>query len=194
VVSRSVLSLSGRNEKIFPFIIGLLLFHLHSDYTISLLYSLGILVQASFFLLTIKTKKFFNGWLLLLIFPVSYFLTGGYSWVYLISAVIWLLTFESKFRLARITTLLLTAILVVFITSEFIFFNEIQTLVTWPLIIPSGESQRMALIIAAGLVVISPIIAFVRFPLTQFLSMRYSGESIFRTIPGAHVHAHYCTG
>jgi hypothetical protein len=181
IVSRSVMALSGRNEKIVPFIIGLLLFHLHTDYTISLLLSLGILAQALFFLLTIKTKRYFNGWLLLLIFPVSYFLTGGYSWIYLISAVIWLLTFTSEFRLARITALLLIATLVVYVPSEFIFFNEIQTLMTWPLAMPSGESQRMALIIAAGLVVISPIIAFVRFPLTQFLSMRYSGESIFRT-------------
>jgi hypothetical protein len=79
-----------------------------TDYTISLL--LQPWHPGTGFVLSShhkNEKSIFNGWLLLLIFPVSYFLTGGYSWIYLISAVIWLLTFTSEFRLARITALLL---------------------------------------------------------------------------------------
>jgi hypothetical protein len=182
VVSRCILHLSGRNEKIFPFIIGLLLFYLHSDYRTSLLVSSGILIQTLFFLLTVKTIMYLRGWLLLLIFPVLYFLTGGYSWIYLLSMIIYTLTFRTGHRPVKLLALMITAVIVVYIPSEFIFFREMGNLVTWPLILPEQESQRLALIIAAGLTVMTPLIASVRFPLTQSLNVKYSAESIFRSV------------
>ena len=129
--------LIGRESAAKPvyflsFLAGAGLAFLHSHYQFQLVNSLGILSQLIWFYVAIH---FFKGkwiWLAIFLFPVWYFLTGGFSWLFLLMFGLFLTTGTWKTRWIQLTVLLVAASLSFFVAKEFLFYETSETLLKYP--------------------------------------------------------------
>jgi hypothetical protein len=70
----------------------------------------------------------------------------------------------------------------VFISMEFLFFEMNDALYFYPLTLPDDQSSRFMFKIALGLTALIPVITRIRFPVADFLSLKYSAERIIRSL------------
>lgn len=181
LVSRCVLALSGRNEKIYPFVISLLFFVAQTDYTFLLHNSLGMFLSVMIFCITVKTSKHLKGWLPVIIAPFWYFIVGGFCWIFMITLVFYFLLFGSRSFL-KICVLAGVMTSVFLVSASFLFFESTGTLLFHPLVLPDSSLTKMLFLLVLGLVALLPAIATLKFPVPNFLSATYVSESILRTL------------
>ena len=181
-VSRNAFQISGRNEKILPFIIGLILFYLHTNYRFTLEYSLGLLLQSALFMVAVKNIRYLKGWMPVIIIPFWYYATGGFSWIFVLMLTLYYAFCNPKKGWIKIFASWLIMLASVFISMEFLFFEMNDTLYFYPLTLPDDQSSRFMFKIALGLTALLPVIARLRFPVADFLSLKYSAERIIRSV------------
>lgn len=182
VISHCVSIISGRNEKIYPFVIGLLMFLLHTDYAVFIQNSLGFLLQVSAFSIFVQTAKKSMGWILYILSPLLYLVTGGFSWIFMILATAYLVIFERRSLLFRIVLLWITMYLFYLISLNFFFFSSSKALLFYPAELPEDSLSRMIFLILSGLLMMLPLIAIVRFPVANILSVTYISENVIRAM------------
>lgn len=179
VISRCVFSISGRNEKIFPFVIGLLLFLLQTEYTVYLSTSLGILVQLIGFIVIVRAAKKSMTWVLFIMAPSMYLIAGGFCWIFMLLTTLYFIISERR-HLLIIAFLWALMCLVFLVSRNIVFFKSDTSLLFYPLELPEDSLARMVLITVLSLTVLLPLIAVVRFPVPNFLSATYHFENLIR--------------
>ncbi|MCA1758326.1 MAG: DUF6057 family protein, partial [Bacteroidales bacterium] len=90
--------IAGKPVYFLPFLVGAGLIFLHTHYQFQLVNSLGILMQLVWFYAILRFFREKELWLPILLFPVWYFLSGGFAWLFLIMLSLFLATGSGKMR------------------------------------------------------------------------------------------------
>lgn len=170
-VSKILSFLTGKNKMIVPFIIGTSLLYLQTDYRFLLFNNLGLLLQLVLFWMTIRYLTFLRGWIPVLITPLWYFVTGGFSWVFSILLTFYFVFGKDKKGLIKIVALWVISLLTIYISKEFLFFQTVKTLLIFPLIEQNVVSQPVLFLVVTGIISILPGIARIKFSLSGKLGV-----------------------
>jgi len=150
--------ITGKPVYFLPFLVGAGLAFLHSHYQFQLVNSLGILLQLFWFFATIRLFRKIGLLLPVLLFPVWYFLTGGFAWLFLLMFSLFLATGSGKNRWLHLGALLLVVCLAFFISSEFLFYETTKTLVQYPFSDLNSGMQTREFALLAGLAGLFPLL------------------------------------
>jgi hypothetical protein len=150
--------ITGKAVCFLPFLAGASLAYLHTHYQFHLVNSLGILLQLVWFYTAIRFFKRNRLWLPVLLFPVWYFLTGGFAWLFLIMISLFLLTDSAKKRWFQLGALLLISFLSFFISKEFLFYETSKTLLQYPFSDLNAGMQSKKFAVLAGLIGLLPLL------------------------------------
>lgn len=179
LISQCLFALSGKNEKIFPFVIGLLLFYLHTDYSFFIQSGIGLTLQLLLFLIN---TRYIRGAAVFIILPAWYFLTGGFAWIFIFLLTFRWLLFPGGQRWLKILAPWLSLVLTVIISKEFIFFESEKNLIFYPFSLPDAPIERTLFLLTTVLTCMTPIIAWIKFPVPNFLISSYSSEIAVRSL------------
>lgn len=151
--------ITGSRRVLIPFLAGFTLFYLQLDYRYMLYNNLGILLQLFFFLLTIKYLK---GFLPVILTPLLYFISGGFTWIFCIMYSLWLF-FEKpgKWHL-KIIVFWLINFLVIRISKEFLFFEPVNSLLQFPFTTDGTGSQTYIFIPLSAVISLLPVLVKIR--------------------------------
>jgi len=149
----------------------MLIFQSHYDYY--LIQTIGFLSATSWFLLSITRSNRYMKLILLILFPLFYFLTGTYA---LISAGMYL-TYSIIYQTGRsryIYPLILTVVLVltIIIFYEAILLQPLKIILSYPLILYANSKMNSSLVALGILFILYP--ALLRIP-GPAISERYRG-------------------
>ncbi len=159
LVSKITGILTGSDSIVIPLFFGAALFYFHTNYQYLLYNSLGLLIQLAIFYLTIRYLK---GWPSIIIFPVLYWITGGFSWVFILMYSLHFSISSLKKEWYMILLLWLTALLILFILKEYVLFRSAETLLTFPFTDAGAGFQSRLFLAFAGLIIILPLISRIR--------------------------------
>lgn len=151
---------TGKRREFLPLLAGLVLFYLQTDYRYLLYNNLGILCQLIFFWLSVKYLKSF---LPVILAPFFYFLTGGFTWIFLIMFSLWLLIKKPEKWWLKISALWLLSFLFIWISKEFLFFQSAGNLIQYPVASDGTGSQMKIFLPVVVLLSILPALSFVTF-------------------------------
>lgn len=124
---------SGENSFLLPFLAGGILFYLHSDYHFLLFNSLGIVLQLAAFYLVLRTDRFLNGWLPVILFPFWYFATGNLAFIFAMQFSLYLMLKREKLASIQVATFWLLPIVFIYISKEYIFNFSLKDLLSYPI-------------------------------------------------------------
>jgi hypothetical protein len=179
LVSKIILFLTGKEGRVIPFIIGVSLFYLNTDYRFLLFNNLGLLFQLVIFYLTIRYLPYFKGWISVLISPFSYFIMGGFSWLFILLLTFYFAFYKVKNGWIKIVTLWSLNILFVFLSKEFLFFQSGKTLLIFPFTELDAGSQSIPFFSVAFFLAILPIIFRIKFSISsRFRISEFAGNLI----------------
>ena len=164
-ISKIIGFLTGGNAKFVPFIIGVALFYLQTDYRFLLFNNLGLLLQLALFCLVIRYLNFLKGWIVVLITPLWYFATGGFALIFSLLLTFWFAFNKEKKGWIKIVVLWCLNFLTFYISKEFLFFQTGKTLLIFPFSELNTGSQPVLFISVAGILSILPVIARIKFSL-----------------------------
>jgi len=148
-------SLSGRRFYFVPFLVGVVLFYLQTNYQYLAFNNLGILIQLVLFYEFIRIKKAEYFWLPVVLFPVFYFLFGSFS-----TLLLALLTFYfiQKKDWIKLSSLYLLGILFFLFGREFLFFQTTLTLFQYPFTVLDIGGQLSYFVLAVVLIALLPLL------------------------------------
>ena len=153
--------------KFLPFLIGILLFYLQTNYQYKLFNSLGLLLQIAAFYFVIKYLK---SWLAIGIAPILYLVTGGFSLVYFLMISLYFILSGEKSGWIKVALLWLLNLLVFYISEEYLFYQSVKTLLLFPFTTEDTGLQVYAF--ACETVLVSFIPLFVRIKIRAKLFKR----------------------
>ncbi|MDO9339543.1 MAG: DUF6057 family protein [Bacteroidales bacterium] len=162
-VSNIIRLLTGKNSIIAPFIIGAALFYLQTDYRFLIYNNLGLLLQLALFYLTIRYLTSLKGWIPVIIIPLWYFATGGFAWVFSILLTFYFVFDKEKKGWTKIVALWCLNLLIFYFSKEFLFFQTVKTLLTFPFTELNTGSQSAFFLSVAGILSLLPVIARIKF-------------------------------
>ncbi len=172
---------TGKDEKVVPFIIGAALFFLQTDYRFLIFNNLGLLIQLVVFYLSIRYLTVLRGWIPVIIFPLVYFVNGGFAWEFLILITIYFALDKEKKGWLKIAVLWSLGFLIFYFSKEFLFFQTGKTLVTFPFTELNTGSQPKLFLTVAGILSLLPLIARIRFLLPGKLRITQTVEAVITT-------------
>jgi len=151
--------LTGSDSIVIPLFFGAVLFYFHTNYQYLLYNSLGLLIQLAAFYLAIRYLK---GWPSVIIFPVLFWITGGFSSIFILMYSLHFSISSLKKGWYKILLLWLTAFLILFILKEYVLFRSAETLLTFPFTDAGTGFQSPSFLAFAGLIIILPLISRIR--------------------------------
>jgi hypothetical protein len=150
--------IAGKPVFFLPFLVGAGLVFLHAHYQFQLVNSLGILLQLMWFYLSIRFFRKNWMWFPVLFFPLWYFFSGGFAWLFLIMLFFFLATGSGKLRWFQLGALLLVAFLFFFISKDYLFYETPETLLLHPLSSMNAGMQTKEFALLAGLTGLFPLL------------------------------------
>jgi len=150
--------IAGKPVFFLPFLVGVGLVFLHAHYQFQLVNSLGILLQLMWFYLSIRFFRKNWMWFPVLVFPLWYFFTGGFAWLFLIMLFLFLATGSGKLRWFQLGALLLVAFLSFFISKDYLFYETPETLLLHPFSSMNAGMQTKEFTLLAGLIALFPLL------------------------------------
>lgn len=153
---------------IFSFLIGGGLSFLHTHYQFQLVNSLGVLFQLLMFYTAIVLCEGKRSWIFVLIFPVWYYLTGGFAWFFLIFYSLDLLIETDKKRLFQLVTLIFLAGLSFYVSKEFLFYRTGDALLKYPVSEIDTGNQLKGMMVIFILILLLPLLKTI----SRFLEKR----------------------
>lgn len=154
MISAIIRFLSEREYILLPILFGTAFFILHSNYYFPLYNSLGVLLQLLFFYLAIKYLK---GFIPVIIFPLWYFVTGGFAWIFALMYVLHLALISIKKEWPKIISLVAPSLLVIYILKEFFLFQTFKNMMIFPFSNEDTGSQVKFFIAMIALITIIPL-------------------------------------
>ena len=164
LISKIISFINREKGGIIPFITGIALLYMQTNYQYMLFNNLGILLQLLLFYLTIKYLK---GFIPVIIVPFWYFVTGGFAWIFCVMYTFWLVLEKLKKEWIKILLLWLVVILVIFISGEFLFFQTTKTLIYYPWSHDDIGSMTKIFLPLVCLLSVLPLIARIRIKLPE---------------------------
>ena len=154
-----------------PFLTGSALFLIQTNYQFLLFNTLGLLAQLLLFYLTIK---FLKPIIAVFILPFWYFLTGGFTWIFLFLFFSWLILYVDRWKkkLTIIAILISITAAAIIISGEILFYRSYRSLLTYP-ISDSGIGSELYIFLAI-LIIHSflPVVSMVRIKLFSRLRIK----------------------
>jgi hypothetical protein len=154
MISAIIRFLSEQEYILLPILFGTAFFILHSNYNFLLYNSLGVLLQLLFFYLAIKYLK---GFIPVIIFPLWYFVTGGFAWIFALMYVLHLALISIKKEWPKIISLVAPSLLVIYILKEFFLFQTFKNMMIFPFSNEDTGSQVKFFIAMIALITIIPL-------------------------------------
>jgi hypothetical protein len=151
--------ITGFSPKYLPYLVGILLFYLQTNYQYRLFNSAGFLLQIAAFYFTIKYLK---GWLAVVIAPVLYFVSGGFSLIYFVMVSLHFILSKEKPGLIKLALLWLPGLILFYISKEFLFYQSVKTLILFPFTPESTGSQVYTFAAEIALVALIPLLARIK--------------------------------
>jgi len=151
--------LTGSDSIVIPLFFSAAIFYFHTNYQYLLYNSLGLLIQLAAFYLAIRYLK---GWPSVIIFPVLFWITGGFSSIFILMYSLHFSISSLKKGWYKILLLWLTAFLILFILKEYVLFRSAETLLTFPFTDAGTGFQSPSFLAFAGLIIILPLISRIR--------------------------------
>lgn len=149
---------AGKPVYVLPFLLGAGLALLHTNYQFQLVNSLGVLMQLVWYYAAIRFFRRRWIWLPVLIFPLWYFFTGGFAWLFLIMFSLFLVTSSGKMRWFQLGVLLLAAFFSFYISKEYLFFETPVTLLKYPFSEMDTGMQTKEFFLLAVLIAFFPLL------------------------------------
>jgi len=181
-ISKIIGFLTGKNAKIVPFIIGIALFYLQTDYRFLIYNNLGLLLQLALFCLAIRYLTFLRGWIPVLITPLWYFAAGSFAWVFSLLMTFYFAFDKEKKGWTKIVALWCLNFLTLYISKEFLFYQTGKTLLIFPFSELNTGSQPVLFLSVAGILSILPAIARIKFGLPVKMRVSDFVGSLITTI------------
>ncbi len=166
-ISKIIYFLTCKKHTIIPFIAGVTLLYIQTDYRYLIFNSLGILMQLLLFSISIRYLKNKKEWIPVLLTPFWYFITGGFSWIYLFLYLTYLLFRKDSPYLIKIIGLLLVNLGTIYISKEFLFFQPLKTLLVYPFSVLDTGSQTIPFLSFTGLILLLPAACRIRIRLPE---------------------------
>ncbi|MBN2667510.1 MAG: hypothetical protein JXR67_13440 [Bacteroidales bacterium] len=166
MTSRIITLLSGRSSILLPLIAGTLFFILQGNYQYLVYNNLGILLQLILFYVSVKYLK---GFLPVILFPFWYLLTGGFAWIFALMYSLYLLRKSLKQEWSKILTLFAVILILIWLLEEFFLFFPFLSLATYPLSPEGVGAQKVLFAVAAGFVILLPVLAGIIIKLPLFM-------------------------
>jgi len=168
-ISDIIQVLTGKEGRFFAFILGAIFFYLNTDYRFLLFNSLGLLLQLCFFLLVIKYLTYFKGWGAVILVPLCFYLTGGFTWVFLLLTILYFAFDKENKGWIRIIALCFTSFITIYLSKEFLFFQSGKTLMTFPFSNSNTGSQKILFLSFTGIISILPVLAKIKIRMPEKL-------------------------
>lgn len=181
-VTNIIRILTGKNSIIVPFIIGAALFYLQTDYRFLIYNNLGLLLQLALFYVTIRYLTSLKGWIPVIIIPLWYFATGGFALVFSILLTFYFVFYKGKSGWTKIIALWCLNLLIFYFSKEFLFFQTVKTLLTFPFTELNTGSQTKLFLSVAGILSLLPAIARIRFSLPRKMRVSELAGGLITTI------------
>ena len=138
---------------------SLILLMLQANYYHMMEYNLGILMVLSYYLLLVSTGERYHHVLVLILFPLYYFLTGAYAQIFLLMYIFHNLVFEKGRRRFIYSLLLLSvATATYFIFLKIVFLQPFQQLLLFPLPLLESTSYTVIFVILVVFIIFYPLI------------------------------------
>jgi hypothetical protein len=174
---------TGKKSFFIPLILGSALFYLQTDYPYLLFNSLGLLLQVVAFYLHIRLSKFTKGWISVLISPVWYFVSGGFSLVFFLMLSFGFIAEKNRIGLLKIIALWCIILVTFYLSKEYLFFQTGQTLLTFPYSELNTGSQGKLFFSVATLISILPFLGFIKLNIPEKFSLSaLPGSLIFSAL------------
>ena len=155
LISEILHYLSGSESIFIPFIFGTFFFILQTNYQYLLYNNLGILLQLAFFYVAVKRLK---GFIPVVLFPLWYWITGGFAWIFLLMYTFFLAQKSISKSWPLIISLFAVSFLSVYVLKEFLIFQSFNTLLIYPLSNEDTGSQYKIFLPAIVLITLIPYI------------------------------------
>ena len=153
--------LKGSEDFVIPFLSGILMFYLQTNYQYMLFNNLGILLQLAMAYVFIRYGR---GYWPVIILPLWYFINGGFAWMlYGIYGACLIVTGFKK-NLLKIVLLLALAAVTVFISVEFLFYRPWLALLIYPWSPGYASADNIIFTILGGLICLTPFICWFKIP------------------------------
>ncbi len=167
--TKVISTLTGIKTSIIPLFIGVALFYLNTDYRFLLYLTLGLLVQMTLICLVIRHPAFLKGWLPVILAPLSYYLCGGFVWIFLFFITFFLIFDKEKNLWPRIIALWSISFITFYLSKEFLFFQSIKTLIIFPFSDKLKGLQQILCISVAGIFSLLPVLSKIKIRLPEKL-------------------------
>ena len=159
--------LTGKKNIYRAFIFGIGLFYLQTNYQFLFLYNLGLLLQLAVLLLSIRYSSQLKGWIPVLMAPVCVLITGGFVWIYLWMTTLNLILQWNKKALVKGVALLILLSVTFYISSHYIYFQSIKTLLLYPFSTAVEGVKFEVYFVIVGTITLLPLLAKVKFSLPK---------------------------
>ncbi|NQU84536.1 MAG: hypothetical protein HQ541_02125 [Mariniphaga sp.] len=163
-IQKIVSSLS--QSKIFHFLpiaVGGVLILLQSDYHFEAYTHIGVLIVVSLFYYTIRYSSKLKGFFPVIIFPILFYLIGGFALIYGIMVIFWIaITAEIRKKILLPIAFLIEIITVVFVSKEYLFYITQHDILLAPLPFFSESGILKPVILLVLLLAIIPLAKFLK--------------------------------
>jgi len=128
---------------------------MQTNFNWRMLFNLGFLLVALFFLFSISSDKKSRQLLVLLLLPLFYYLVGAFAWLYLAMIVV----YQLYNRKIIFPVFLLSVALISFLAfKELIFLQPYKDLIRYPLPLQESTSNPLYIYIILGFIICYPVI------------------------------------
>lgn len=147
---------------VFLLIPSFLLLLMQANYYHMMEYNLGFLMVLGYYLFMISSEKKYHNILILVLFPVFYYLTGAYAIIFSALYIIHnLIHKEGKQKFINSAILIILGLISFIIGWKLLFLQTIEQLVLYPFPAFADPSYKIIFFILAGYIIFYPLISVV---------------------------------
>jgi hypothetical protein len=160
VLIRIYKRLSSDNSFSLLFILfpSCLLLILHTRYDYYIQYCLGYLLVLLWFLVSLIPEKKQLRFIILLLFPLFYYLVGSFAWIYLGIYIIFSRIYIKGILGSLLSaSLIIVAVLTFIVFKEILFLQPVDRLLGYPLFINISSSFSIWLVLLGGFIILFPL-------------------------------------
>lgn len=171
------------NRKLFPASFSILiltlpvilLFFVQIRYTHSINNSLGYLLIASCFLVTISFKRNVNRYITTALYPLFYYIAGSFALIYLVLFIVYCIIYEDKIHKYLLPLYIISiSVITFFVYKEIIFLQTGKQLLFYPL--PVFDVSRIP--VAYSILSISIIVFPLLIKINGFLKLNHKSAAL----------------
>jgi hypothetical protein len=149
---------SGPFSLLFILVPACILLVLHTRYDFYIKHSLGFIMVSLWFLVSIVPAKRYIRFVILVLFPLFYYLVGSFAWIYLGMFIMFSIIYEKK-PLSYLLPLILisNAFLSFLLFKEVLFLQPLDHLLRYPLFFNDTSRLTMFLYLFSAFLILYPV-------------------------------------